>query len=93
MICGDCEHFKPTRSDKTGRVLTREPGNCRYPVVWPKLPKVFNPLRWDIDQSIQFPRRRQVWKDDAYPCELFAAKKVRQKKVSTQIELIKRNSK
>ena len=72
--CGDCKHYEQARSPETSRPLPSKPGICTYPVVWPDLPKSFLPGAgevWGSIRRVQFPRRKEVWKDDREPCDTF----------------------
>ena len=77
MHCGDCKHYEPARNPETNRPLPSQPGECTYPVEWPKLPKAFLPDPWTYYGTrprILFPQRRAVRKDNKESCEMFAAK-------------------
>lgn len=73
--CGDCKHFERARNPKTGRVLPSVLiGECTYPVVWPELPKSFDPLFYGWAKTIQYPRRNPVSIDNKSECKMFDAK-------------------
>ena len=72
--CGDCRHYEQARNPETNRPLPSQPGICAYPVAWPALPKSFLPGAgevWGTIRRVQFPRRKEVWKDDREPCDTF----------------------
>lgn len=70
MTCGNCKHYKPVRNEKTGRVLTSQPGRCAYPVPWPELPFAYR----QIPFVPRFPMGSPVWPDDGGICKFWGAK-------------------
>ena len=74
--CGDCQHYAVARNPETNRPLPSKDGTCTYPVEWPVVPKAFLTNvygGWGRERSVQFPTRRDVWKNDTEQCAVFEA--------------------
>lgn len=54
--CGTCRHYAPAINSDTGRVLTSNPGDCRWP-----MPNITYPISYTGGSSAWKPLRSLRW--------------------------------
>ena len=70
-LCRECNHFEYAINPDTGRKTASQRGDCKYPLIWPTMPKAYEVRGYSNSYEILYPRALDMWPHDDRDCKCF----------------------